>query len=136
MATSGHPVGLGFVESLARPGGNVTGISFLGETLHGKLLELLKRAVPRASRVAIFWNPANRSHEEYMRDVQAAARSLGITLLPLELREWHESEPAFASLTRGHADALLLFLDPLFTAKLQPIAAFAAKNRLPVIYGL
>src|SRR5262245_14593564 len=71
MAISGDPVGLGFVGSLARPAGNVTGVSFLGDELSGKLLELLKQAVPRISRVAVLWNSTNGAHAAYLRDVQA-----------------------------------------------------------------
>jgi putative ABC transport system substrate-binding protein len=75
MMTSGDPVALGFVESLARPGGNITGVSFLGEQLGGKLLELLKEAVPKASRAAVLWNPANGTHAGYLREAQAAAQA-------------------------------------------------------------
>src|SRR5262249_50659321 len=87
MATSGDAVGLGFVESLARPGGNVTGVSFLGDELSGKLLETLKQAVPRASRVAVLWNSTNSTHAGYLREAHGAARSMRVTLLPLEIRE-------------------------------------------------
>jgi putative ABC transport system substrate-binding protein len=136
MMTSGDPVGLGFVGSLARPDGNVTGLSFLGETLSGKLLELLKQAVPRASHVGILWNPANSTHARYWGDVREAARALGVTLHSIEVSGADEFEQAFGQATRAHADALLLLLDPLFTAKSRLIADFAAKSRLPTIYGL
>jgi putative ABC transport system substrate-binding protein len=136
MATSGDPVGLGFVGSLARPGGNVTGVSFLGDELGGKLLELLKQAVPRMSRVAVLWNSTNGAHAGYLRDVQAAARSLGVTLQSLDIRESDEFERALGRARSEHADALLLLLDPLFTANLRLIADFATKSRLPAIYGL
>ena len=80
MMTSGVRVGLGFVGSLARPGENVTGVSFLGEGLSGKLLELLKQAVPRVSRVAVLWNPTNGAHAGYWKDVRAAAGVLDVAL--------------------------------------------------------
>ena len=136
MATSGDPVGLGFVESLARPGGNVTGVSFLGEELSGKLLELLKEAVPRASRVAVLWNPANSTHSGYWGDLRAAARALGVTLQSVEVRGPDEFKAAFGRAAHEHSDGLLLLLDPLFTANSRLIADFATKNRLPAIYGL
>jgi putative ABC transport system substrate-binding protein len=136
MVTSGDPAGLGFVGSLARPGGNVTGVSFLGEELTGKLLELLKQAVPRTSRVAVLWNPANGVHPGYLRDAEAAARFLGVTLQSVAIRGSQEFERALGRAHREHADALLLLLDPLFTANLRLIADLATKSRLPTIYGL
>jgi putative ABC transport system substrate-binding protein len=135
MMTSGDPVALGFVETLARPGGNVTGVSFLGEQLSGKLLELLKQAVPRGSRVAVLWNPANGAHAGYLREAQAAAQPLGVTLQPLEVRSPDDFDRVFGRITRERADAILSLLDPLFTANLRLIAEFAAKSRLPSLYG-
>jgi ABC-type uncharacterized transport system substrate-binding protein len=136
MMTSGDPVGLGFVGSLARPGENVTGGSFLGEELSGKLLELLKQAVPRASRVAVLWNPTNGAHAGYWKDVRTAAGALGVALQSLEARESDDLERAFGRATREHADGLVLLLDPLFTANSRLVADLAARSRLPVIYGL
>jgi ABC-type uncharacterized transport system substrate-binding protein len=136
MMISGDPVSLGFVGSLARPGGNVTGVSFLGEELSGKLLELFKQAVPRASRVAVLWNPTNGAHAGYLRDVQVAARALGVTPLSLEVRGADDFEREFGRATRERADGFLLLLDPLFTANVHLIADFATRNRLPTIYGL
>jgi putative ABC transport system substrate-binding protein len=136
MMTSGDPIGLGFVGSLARPGENLTGVSFLGEELSGKLLELLKQAVPTISRVAVLWNPTNGAHAGYWRDVQAAARALGVTLQSLEVQGFEDLERAFGRATRERADGLLLMLDPLFTANSRLIADFATRTRLPVIYGL
>jgi ABC-type uncharacterized transport system substrate-binding protein len=135
MITSGDPVALGFVESLARPGGNVTGVSFLAERLNGKLLQLLKEAVPRASRVAVLWNPANGTHAGYLREAQAAAQLLGITLKALEVRTPDDFGPIFGRLTGERANAILMLLDPLFTANLRLIAEFARKSRLPSFYG-
>jgi len=106
MITSGDPVALGFVESLARPGGNVTGVSFLAERLNGKLLQLLKEAVPRASRVAVLWNPANGTHAGYLREAQAAAQLLGITLKALEVRTPDDFGPIFGRLTGERANAI------------------------------
>jgi ABC-type uncharacterized transport system substrate-binding protein len=136
MMTSGDPVALGFVESLARPGGNVTGVSFLGEQLNGKLLELLKQAVPKTSHVAILWNPANGTHAGYLREAQAAARPLGVTIQPLEVRSPDDFDRVFGHIARERGDAVILLLDPLFTANLRDIAALAAKSRLPALYGV
>ena len=135
MMTSGDPVALGFVETLARPGGNVTGVSFLGEQLSGKLLELLKQAVPRGSRVAVLWNPANGTHAGYLREAQAAAQPLRVTLQPLEVRSPDDFDRVFGRITRERADAILSLLDPLFTANVRLRAEFAAKSRLPSLYG-
>jgi ABC-type uncharacterized transport system substrate-binding protein len=136
MATSGDPVGLGFIGSLARPGGNVTGVSFLGEDLSGKLLDLLKQTVPAVSRVAVLGNPTNGAHAGYWRNVQAAARALGVTPLSLEVRGADDFERTLGRATREHADGLLLLLDPLFTANARVIADLATRSRLPAIYGL
>jgi ABC-type uncharacterized transport system substrate-binding protein len=136
MMTSGDPVSEGFVDNLARPGGNVTGVSFLSEELSGKLLQLLKEALPNISRVAVLWNPANGAHSGYWKDVRAAAQTLGIELHSLELRHPDELSGTLAQAARGHADALLLLLDPTFTANARRIADIAIKNRLPTIYAL
>jgi putative tryptophan/tyrosine transport system substrate-binding protein len=136
MMTSGDPVGAGFVANLARPGGNVTGLSFLGEELSGKLLQLLKEAMPKVSRVAVLWNPTNGAHSGYWKDLRTAAQTFGIELQSLELRRPDELDRTLAQPTRGHADALLMLLDPIFTANARRIADIAIKNRLPTIYGL
>src|SRR5262249_26421896 len=136
MTTSGDPVALGFVESLARPGGTITGVSFLGEQLSGKLLELLKQAVPRASRVAVLWNPANGTHPGYLREAQSVAQTLRLTLEPLEVRSPEDFDSVFDRITREHVDAILALLDPLFTGNLRRMAAFAVKGRLPSLYAV
>jgi putative ABC transport system substrate-binding protein len=136
MMTSGDPVGAGFVANLAHPGGNVTGLSFLGEELSGKLLQLLKEAIPKVSRVVVLWNPTNGAHSGYWKDLRTAAQAFGIELQSLELHGPDELPRIFAQATRGHADALLLLLDPIFTANGRRIADVAIKHRLPTIYGL
>jgi putative ABC transport system substrate-binding protein len=136
MLTSGDPVSAGFVVNLARPGGNVTGVSFLGEELSGKLLQLLKEVMPRTSRVAVVWNPMNSNHPSYWRDVRAAAHAFGVELQSLEVQGSDEFARTVERAVRDHADALLLLLDPLFTANSRHIADLAIKNRLPTIYGL
>jgi putative tryptophan/tyrosine transport system substrate-binding protein len=136
MMTSGDPVSAGFVRSMARPGGNVTGVSFLGEDLTGKLLEFLKQAIPGASHVAIIWNPANSAHARYLRDVRPAAEALRVALQPLQIESSEEFDRAFERAAKDHVDAVILLLDPLFTANSRRIADLARKSRLPSVYGL
>ena len=135
MAVGADPVGSGYVASLARPGGNITGLSNLAEDLIAKLLELLKAAVPRASRVAILVNPANPAHTSFRREIQTAAQVLGVTLLPVEARSPNDFEGAFAAMTRERAGALVVLPDPMGLTERKRIADLAAKSRLPAIYG-
>jgi putative tryptophan/tyrosine transport system substrate-binding protein len=134
MMTSGDPVSEGFVDNLARPGGNVTGVSFLAQELSGKLLQFLKEALPKIARVAVLSNPANGAHSGYWKDVRAAAQTLHIELRLLELRDSGDLSGTLAQ--AAHADALLLLLDPTFTANARRIAEIAIEHRLPTIYGL
>lgn len=135
MATSRDPVGSGLIASLARPGGNVTGLTGDPATdLQGKRLELLKEAVPRAARVALLWNPASPGAETAKASVEAAARTLGIRTQVVEVRGRDELERAFAAMAGDQADALVVLPDPLtFTARAQ-VVALAAKYRLPAVY--
>jgi putative ABC transport system substrate-binding protein len=136
MMTSGDPVSAGFVANLAHPGGNVTGVSFLAEELNGKLLQLLKEAMPRTSRVAVLWNPANGAPSSYWKDVRAAAQTLRIELQSFEVRGSDEFPRRLEEVAREHADALLLLLDPIFTANARRIVDVATRNHLPTVYGL
>jgi ABC-type uncharacterized transport system substrate-binding protein len=129
------PVGSGLVPSLARPGGNVTGTSFMGPDLVGKQLQLLKEVVPKVSRVALLRNPANPASAPGLREAEAAARALGVRLQTLEARNPQEIDSAFAAMTRERAGALLIFPDPIFGNQRRQIAELAAKRRLPAIYG-
>ncbi len=129
------PVGSGLVPSLARPGGNVTGTSFMGPDLVGKQLQLLKEVVPKVSRVALLRNPANPASAQGLRDAEAAARALGVRLQALEARDPQEIDSAFAAMTRERAGALLILPDPIFGNQRRQIAELAAKRRLPAIYG-
>ena len=129
------PVGSGLVPSLARPGGNVTGTSFMGPDLVGKQLQLLKEVVPKVSRVALLRNPANPASALGLRDAEAAARALGVRLQALEARDPQEIDSAFAAMTRERAGALLIFPDPIFGNQRRQIAELAAKRRLPAIHG-
>ena len=127
------PVGSGLVPSLARPGGNVTGTSFMGPDLVGKQLQLLKEVVPKVSRVALLRNPANPASAAGLRDAEAAARALGVRLQALEARDPQEIDSAFAAMTRERAGALLILPDPIFGNQRRQIAELAAKGRLPSI---
>jgi len=127
------PLGSGLVRSLARPGGNVTGVSIMAPDLVGKQLELLKQVVPKASRVALLWNPDNPGGATELREAKAAARVLGLRLQPLEVRNSQEIDTAFAVLTRDRADALLMFADSIFGIQRRQIAELALKGRLPSI---
>jgi putative ABC transport system substrate-binding protein len=129
------PVGSGLVPSLARPGGNVTGTSFMGPDLVGKQLQLLKEVVPKVSRVALLRNPANPASALGLREAEATARALGVRLQALEARNPQEIDSAFAAMTRERAGALVIFPDPIFGNQRRQIAELAAKRRLPAIHG-
>ena len=107
------PIGVGLVASLAHPGGNVTGLSTMQEDIAGKLLELLKTAVPSAQRIAVLIDPGNPSHAGLLRTVQQAAQTLHPELLSIELRAPDQIDGAFSAMARGHADALVAFGGPL-----------------------
>jgi len=129
------PVGSGLVPSLARPGGNLTGTSMMATDLVGKQLEVLKELVPKGSRVALLWNPANPKSAPQLREAGAVARALGVGLQPLEARNPQEIDSAFAAMTRERAGALVVLADAMFTNQVRQIADLAAKRRLPSIYG-
>jgi putative ABC transport system substrate-binding protein len=135
MAAGGDPVGSGLVGSLARPGGNITGLSNLAEDLIAKLLELLKAAIPTVSRVAVLANPDNRVHPTFLKEIEGAARTLSVVLSPLEARGPDELEGAFTRAIRERAGALIVLPDPMFVSHRAPIVSLAAKKRLPTIYG-
>jgi putative ABC transport system substrate-binding protein len=135
MAVGGDPVGSGFVASLARPGGNITGLSNLAEDLVAKLLELLREAVPGGSRVAVLYNPANPAHVSFRRVIQSAARTMGVTLLPVEGRGPHDFDGAFATMLQQRAEGLVELPDPMFLTERNRLADLASRNRMPAIYG-
>ncbi len=135
MTSGGDPVGSGLVASLARPGGNVTGLSNLAEDLVAKLLELLKAAVPDASRIAILVNPHNRVHSTFTKEADAAARVLNVQLVPLEARAPGEFESAFAAMARERAAATIVLPDPMFVTHRERIVRLSAQGRLPAVYA-
>ncbi len=135
VAYTGDPVRTGLVASLARPGGNVTGIAILTEELEVKALELLKEAVPTAVRIGLLWNPANPVWAASLKDLQNAAQALRVNLLLLEAADAGQVEKAFAAAVRGRAGALLVPRDGLFTQHSERIVELAAQTRLPAMYG-
>jgi putative tryptophan/tyrosine transport system substrate-binding protein len=131
----GDPVAQGLVASLARPGGNITGLASLSPEVGGKRLELLKEVVPAASRVAILWNPTNSSNSLQIKEISSAAKALSLKILSLEAPKPDDLEPAFVAMVRERADALSVFADPFLGIQRARLAQLAAKNRLPAMYG-
>jgi putative ABC transport system substrate-binding protein len=129
----GDPVGSGIVASLARPGGNVTGLGGLGPGAATKQLELLREVVPKASRIATLFNPALPFHAAIAAEVEPAARSLGVTLRPIELRSPDDIDAAFATLAREPVDALLIFGQGFLLAHGPRVAKLTIEQRLPAI---
>jgi putative ABC transport system substrate-binding protein len=135
VASAGDPVAIGLVESLARPGGNITGLSQISPELAGKRLELLKEIVPKLSRVAVLWNPQGTTSPLW-KEIQLPARELGVQLHSLEVRSSNDFAKAFEDAARARAGALAIMPDPLFAGNLKRIADLAAKSRLPSIFHL
>ena len=135
MASSADPVRSGIVASLARPGGNVTGFTILGPELEGKRMELLKGAIPRLSRVAVLWNPANPGIAFYREAIETAGRALRVAVGPVvEARRVEDLESAFATIAAAHPDALAVLADRSLLSHRARIVEFAAAKRLPVMY--
>ena len=127
------PVAGGFVRSLARPGGNITGLSNISADLSPKHLEMLLGMVPKLSRVALLVNPENPAHPMNMKNLQAAAQKTGVTILSAEARTPQGVEGAFSTMIREKAGAFIVASDPLFTQQRREIAQLAVKNRLPSV---
>jgi len=128
------PVASGLVVSLARPGGNATGLSNMLPEQSGKLLELLKEAAPGVSRAALLWDSANPGKILELKEMQAVAPLLGITLQSLEVHSEKDVENAFSSISKTRSNGLITFVDAVTVSHRQRIVDFAAKNRLPSIY--
>jgi putative ABC transport system substrate-binding protein len=135
FAVAGDPVGTGLVASLARPGGNVTGLSLLATDLVGKRIELLREVVPGLRRLAILGNVGNPQVVREIGEVQATARTLGLDVVTSEIRKAEDIVPAFEAF-KGRADALFVVLDPLINNNRLPIATLALGARLPTMHGL
>ncbi len=132
--TGADPVQAGLVASLSRPGGNLTGVTSLGVELGPKRLELLHELVPAATTIAILVNPANRSAEIQVRDMQAAARTLGLELHILQASTEREIDAAFATLTRLRAGALVISPEAFFNSRSEQLAALTVRHAVPAIY--
>jgi putative ABC transport system substrate-binding protein len=131
----GDPVGLGLVASLARPGGNITGVSSIAPELAAKRLALLKEAVPAIVRVAVLSNAAIPPAEIAMRELEAAAKVLGVQIQSVPIQGVKGIEQAFAEVARQHADGIVVFPDPLTFSNEVAITGFALKTRIPALYG-
>jgi putative ABC transport system substrate-binding protein len=137
FAAVGDPVTSGLVTSLARPGGNVTGLSMLAQELVGKRLELLTQAVPGVSRVAVLWQPGavpERTDKDILKGADVAARALGVRCHFVEARGPEDFDRAFSDMTRARADALTVLPSTMFGNERTRLVDLAAKNRLPAVY--
>jgi putative ABC transport system substrate-binding protein len=133
MAASSDPVGTGFVASLARPGGNITGMSLFSPELSGKRLELLREIAGDIRRVAVLWNPDDPPATLSLKETEAAARILGIELRAFEIRRVNDFDAAFASATEARPNAVVILPAPLLTTNGRQVAVWALHNRLPAI---
>ena len=136
MTAAGDPLGSGLVASLARPGGNITGMSLMAPDLGGKRLELLIELLPQLSRVGILWNATNPYSALVFKETKSAAQVLRIELQSVEVRNPDDFDSALATATRQRVSALITVEDPLTVGQRKRIADFTASNRLPAIYGL
>jgi putative tryptophan/tyrosine transport system substrate-binding protein len=135
FATHADPVGVGHVANLARPGGNITGLSMVLTDLVAKELEILTEVVPQATRIAVLWNPTTPSHPPAMKAVEAAGQRLGLQLIKVPAQTVEDFDGAFALMGRERAGAFLAVSSPLFIARREPLAELARKHRLPGMFG-
>jgi putative ABC transport system substrate-binding protein len=136
MALVVDPVGSGLVNSLARPGGNVTGLSMMTTELNSKRLQLLKEVVPRLTRAAVLWNPDHPFHAQVVEDLKGIAPSLSMDLSSVGVRTPEQFGPAFADITHAQAQALYVVEDPIFFAHRTTLLQLASIARLPTIHEL
>jgi putative tryptophan/tyrosine transport system substrate-binding protein len=134
MSNDSDPVGSGFVASLARPGGNITGLSTLAPEISGKRLELLKEIVPKLSRVAVFGTSTRPGNAQALRETELAAEAFGVQLQYLDVLGPKDIGTAFRAASKGRADVLLVLASPVFLVQRTQIADLAIKSRLPAIY--
>lgn len=135
MASESDPVAAGFVASLARPGGNITGLSTLSPELSGKQLELLKEIVPKLSRVAVIGNSTESGHAEAFREMQLAAGALGVQLQYLDLREPEDTENALSAVKKERASTIIVLRNVATSTQRKRLADLAAKSGLPAMYS-
>jgi len=135
MTSSSDPVQVGLVASLARPGGNVTGLSIVAPELEGKRLQIIQQLIPRLSRLGVLWNPGNPATKQVFEETQVIAERLRVTLEPVvEVRQVDEFESAFARIARARPQALDVLVDRLLLAHRTRIVDFVAEQRLPAMY--
>ena len=134
VAVHPDPVGTGLVSSLARPGGNITGLSLMTPDLDGKRLELLKEAFPKVARVAFLWQSGGTRGNLALTDMEAAAKALGVKLISLPVRSLDDFDSAFARAKKERAQALITSIGGLILTQQRQVLDFAAKNRLPTMY--
>jgi putative ABC transport system substrate-binding protein len=135
VAASGDPVSFGFVQSLARPGGNITGLSAVGTDLSNKYLELLRVAVPNLSTAVVLVNPGHPGHPDYLRNIQAAAHATGVRLVPVQASTPSQVDAAFGVAKRDRAGALIVPGDGLFFSQAPRIAELAVQQHLPTFFS-
>ena len=136
MGAAGDPLESGLIAGLARPGGNITGLSVMSTELTVKRLELLKEVMPQAVRIAILQQPANPAHSLFIKEVEPIAGVLGLTYRVLQVHGLENFEPSFASMRAWPADAVFVLEDATFIASRAAMAAAAARHRLPLICGV
>jgi ABC-type uncharacterized transport system substrate-binding protein len=134
MTFDSDPVGDGFVASLARPGGNITGLSTLAPELSGKRLEILRDVVPKLSRVAVLGTSTAPGHAQMIREIELAAKAFGVKLQTLDVLDSKDIETGFRAASKGRAEALLTLAGGILSSQRAQIAELAVKNRLPAIY--
>ena len=134
MTFDSDPVGNGFVASLARPGGNITGLSALSPELSGKQLELMKEIVPKLSRVAVLGNSNEPANPKTLKEIELAAEALGVQVQPLDVRGPKDIETAFRAATKARADALVVLASAVLSDQRAKVANVALKSRLPAVY--
>ena len=136
MGTVSDPVGSGFVKTLARPGGNITGLSNLGSDISGKHFELLREIVPKVSRVAVLVNSSNSSKQQAIKGIDAACRSVNVKMMPFEAETPQEIDVAFELMARQRCEALIVSLDAFFSQQRRQFAELTLKYRLPSIFAM
>src|SRR5207249_308904 len=135
MTQDSDPVANGFVASLARPGGNITGLSTLAPELSGKQLDLMKEIIPKLSRVAVFGSSTSPGNAQSLREVELAARAFKVQLQYLDVLDPKDIETAFRAASNGRADGVLVLNSPVFASQRPQIAELAVKSRLPAIFS-
>ncbi len=135
FASHADPIGSGHVATLARPGGNITGVALMMTETNAKLLELFKEAVPGLSRVAVIWDPATPSHGPGLNAVEVMGRALGLRIQPVAVRSAAEFDSAFSAMIRERAGGVLVLSTPLFIGGAKRLAELAMKHKLPTMFG-